>query len=117
MRFLLDAQLPRRLVFVIQALNHDAIHTLDLPKRNRTPDNDIISYATAHDCIVVTKDADFVDAFYLRGQPKQLLLISTGNISNFELEKLLRTHWSALADLFAAHHFIELSRTSIITHV
>lgn len=39
MNFLLDAQLPRRLVIKLQAAGHDAIHTLDLPSGNRTPDN------------------------------------------------------------------------------
>lgn len=39
MKFLLDAQLPRRLVIKMQAAGHDAIHTLDLPLGNRTPDS------------------------------------------------------------------------------
>ena len=35
---------------------------------------------------VVTKDDDFVQAFLLTGEPS-LLLISTGNIANNEIEK------------------------------
>lgn len=31
MRFLIDAQLPRRLARWLAALGHDAVHTLDLP--------------------------------------------------------------------------------------
>ena len=61
MKFLLDAQLPRRLTRLFHALEHEAIHTLDLPKRNITPDRDIIDYAMAGDYIVITKDADFIE--------------------------------------------------------
>jgi len=39
MKFLVDAQLPRRLVFRLQESGHEAIHTLDLPLGNRTPDS------------------------------------------------------------------------------
>ena len=85
MKFLLDAQLPRRLIPIFQSLGHDAVHTLDLPNKNKTSDNEIIDFAMAVDLVVVTKDADFVDAFYLRGQPKHLMLVSTGNINNKDL--------------------------------
>ena len=35
--------------------------------------------------VVITKDADFVNSFLLHGQPHELLLVSTGNISTSEL--------------------------------
>jgi len=35
MKFLVDAQLPRRLARWLQASGHDAIHTRDLPEGNR----------------------------------------------------------------------------------
>jgi predicted nuclease of predicted toxin-antitoxin system len=38
--------------------------------------------------IVVTKDTDFFDSFLIRQQPYKLLLVSTGNITNAELEVL-----------------------------
>lgn len=38
MKFLIDAQLPRRLARRLEAAEHDAIHTLDLPAGNRTTD-------------------------------------------------------------------------------
>jgi len=36
MKFLIDAHLPKRLAQLLQRLGHDAIHTLDLPGKNRT---------------------------------------------------------------------------------
>jgi len=117
MNFLVDAHLPRRLCRVLESYGHTAIHTLDLPQQNETDDHDIMQYADAHDCIVTTKDADFVDAFYIQQTPRKLWLISTGNISNLELERLIRANASHVKTLFANHRFVEMSRTEIIVHV
>jgi len=38
MKFLIDAQLSKKLVSLFQDLNQEAIHTLDLPKQNTTQD-------------------------------------------------------------------------------
>ena len=89
MNFLVDAQLPRRMTAWLTAAGCDAIHTLDLPDANRTTDEQINNVADREQRVVVTKDADFVDSHVLRGRPARLLLISTGNISNRDLEALL----------------------------
>jgi predicted nuclease of predicted toxin-antitoxin system len=69
MNFLVDAHLPRRFVFYLRQVGHDAIHTLDLPNANRTSDADIIQMAIQEQRIVITKDADFVDSHLLQGRP------------------------------------------------
>lgn len=117
MKFLVDAHLPRRLCRILESYGHTAIHTLDLPQQNRTDDRDIMQYADTNDCIVTTKDADFVDAFYLQSTPHRLWLISTGNITNPLLERLIRANIGSIVALFASHSFIEMSRTDIIVHV
>lgn len=76
MKWLLDAQLPRRLAQVLAAAGHDAIHTLDLPRANRTTDSEMVALAARENRIVVTKDSDFVASFHLRGVPTRLLLVS-----------------------------------------
>jgi predicted nuclease of predicted toxin-antitoxin system len=63
--------------------------------------------------VVVTKDADFVDAHLLRGRPAKLLLISTGNISNRDLEALVVPLIPDIVREFGAHSFLELGRTGI----
>lgn len=63
MRFLVDAQLPRRFCVWLEMTGHDVKHTLDLPMRNRTPDNEILDLAEKEDRVVVTKDDDFVQSF------------------------------------------------------
>ena len=56
MRFLVDAQLPRRMALRLLDSGHEALHTLDLPLGNRTSDNEIIQLAESENRIVVTKD-------------------------------------------------------------
>ena len=59
MKWLIDAQLPRRLAVRLTDLGHDAIHTLDLPRRNRSTDSDICRIADASGRILVSKDRDY----------------------------------------------------------
>jgi predicted nuclease of predicted toxin-antitoxin system len=88
MKYLIDAQLPRRMANWFQGAGCDAVHTLDLPKGNATTDHDVSEIAKPDGRIVVTKDADFVSTHLLHGAPAKLLLVSTGNITNRELESL-----------------------------
>lgn len=53
----------------------DAIHTLDLPAGNRTPDAALTAAADGDGRVVVSKDEDFVDSHLLLGRPAKLLLI------------------------------------------
>jgi hypothetical protein len=59
MKFLVDAQLPRRMTAWLTAAGCDAIHTLDLPDANRTTDEQVNDIADREQRAVVTKDADF----------------------------------------------------------
>lgn len=115
MRFLVDAQLPLRLAQWLSQAGHDARHTLDLPQGNRTLDGDVVAIAVREERIVVTKDSDFVQTFLLSGQPR-LLLISTGNISNANLEELLHGSLAAIEQAFATHRFVEVGRTALLIH-
>jgi predicted nuclease of predicted toxin-antitoxin system len=116
MKFIVDAQLPRRLARDLVAAGHDVTHTLDLPLQNRTPDGDIVALATNEGRVVVTKDSDFVITFLLRGVPPKLLLISTGNISNDALCRLVNANLVTLETAFAKHDFVELSVSAITIH-
>ena len=115
MKFLIDAQLPMRFVGWLRQHGHDALHTLDLPLGNRTPDADVVACAIRDNRIVVTKDSDFVQTFLLTGQPA-LLFISTGNVSNFELELLLHRNMLAIERAFASCRHVEITRSTLIVH-
>jgi predicted nuclease of predicted toxin-antitoxin system len=116
MKVLVDAQLPRRLSRRLHTLGHDAVHTLDLPQGNRTPDTVINQQSVAEERVVITKDADFVDSLIVQGVPYKLLLISTGNIKNSELEELFFRNLEAMIAGFALYDFIEIDRIAIRFH-
>lgn len=117
MRFLVDAQLPRRLAYSLSAAGHDTLHTLDLPAANRTSDHEIARLAERERRVVVTKDSDFVDSFLLHRQPPALLLVSTGNIDNSALEALFAAALPQIVEAFAHAAFVELNRESLIIHM
>jgi predicted nuclease of predicted toxin-antitoxin system len=116
MNFLIDANLPRRLVALFTERGHIAIHTLDLAQGNATSDVDILKVANEQKCVVTTKDSDFVTFFWLEDKPEKLLLISTGNIKNNELEKILIDNFDNIVSELSNNRFVELTREHVIVH-
>lgn len=116
MNVIIDAHFPRNLVWLFQEFGFYAYHTLGLPNQNFTTDNQILTFAEVHDCVVMTKDADFVNSFYLQGRPKKLLLVSTGNIRNGDLKNLLSANLTEIFTLLADNHFLELTQEHLIIH-
>ena len=116
MKFLVDAQLPRRLAALLEQAGHAATHTLDLPLGNRTTDKVINQLSLNEQQVVVTKDADFVDSFLLRQEPWKLLLVSTGNIRNAELIALFLANIEKITEGFGAFDFIEINQTELVFH-
>ena len=114
MRFLVDAQLPRRMTAWMVAAGCDAIHTLDLPDGNRTTDEQINNVAEHEQRIVVSKDVDFVDSHLLQKRPGKLMLISTGNISNRDLEALIVPLIPDILREFQTNSFLELGPNGLI---
>jgi predicted nuclease of predicted toxin-antitoxin system len=114
MKFLVDAQLPRRMKDWLTVAGCDAIHTMELPDANRTTDERIIEVADRELRVLVTKDADFVDSHLLRGRPAKLLVISTGNISNRDLEALVVPAIPDIVREFESRSFLELGRAGIV---
>jgi len=114
MRFLVDAQLPRRIVGWLNKAGCDAVHTRDLPAGNRSSDKQLLEFAEQEQRVVVTKDEDFVNSHLLSGRPAKLLLVSTGNISNRELEQLLVPLIPSLVTEFHTNAFLELGRAGLI---
>jgi len=114
-KFIVDAQLPRQLSVFLLRKGHDSIHTLELPKQNATDDNIINAIADSESRIVITKDGDFITGHLIIAKPKQLLLVSTGNISNPALLKNFEIHLDKICNFFETHSFIEITKDIIIT--
>ena len=117
MKFLIDAQLPVRIARFLQNAGYDTIHTKDLTLKNATSDTEINRLSLLEKRIVITKDKDFLESFILSKKPYKLLLITTGNISNNDLEILFVKNLERLTTLLNNHQLIEMSKNSLIIHV
>lgn len=116
MKFLVDAQLPLVLSGFLERRGFDVIHTDKLPNKERTSDIEIRELSLKENRIVITKDYDFVDSYHIKGIPKKLLLISTGNINNKDLLKLFQSNINLICEMFLEYSFIELDNFEIRGH-
>lgn len=100
LKFIVDTQLPPKLAYVLNDWGAGAIHTTYFDEGHLLDDASIRNIAVMENRIVVTKDADFRDYFFLKGSPPKVLLIRTGNILNKDLILLLQHNFQAISKLF-----------------
>ncbi len=116
MKFLLDAQLPKKLSLFLIYRGHDALHTLDLPQKNRSKDSELNRLSINEKRVLVSKDMDFVESLLISNKPYKLLYVNTGNIRNQQLQELFRANLERLVESLDTHRFVELTSESIIVH-
>jgi predicted nuclease of predicted toxin-antitoxin system len=114
MRFIIDAQLPRKLAAFLTEKGYYAIHTLDLPKGNKTTDTEISDLSIKEKLIVISKDIDFYDRFMMKLEPYKLLYLSTGNITNKKLLHIFENNLDKIIEEVSFYSVIELTADSII---
>ncbi|MBI3189334.1 MAG: DUF5615 family PIN-like protein [Ignavibacteriales bacterium] len=114
MKFIVDAQLPKVLSELLVQFGFDSIHTIELPKRNATDDEEVSAISMREGRIVITKDKDFLESYILRNIPEKLLLVSTGNISNEELLQMFTRKIKLLQRLLENHNVIELNKNTVV---
>jgi predicted nuclease of predicted toxin-antitoxin system len=106
MRFLIDAQLPPALCGWFEERGFSAAHVNEC-LGGQTPDRDVAAYAITNQCVLVTKDDDFI----LRFPPVEyrLLWLRCGNITNRALRLWLDDRWARVMEkLDASERLVEL---------
>ena len=116
MKFLVDAQLPAKLAQLLRTAGHDAVHTSEAPEGNRTTDQALAQKADGEDRVVVTKDREFRDGYLLSRSPRNMLVVTTGNITNRELLVLFDGNLTAIVEALSESLFVELSPAGLILH-
>jgi len=114
MKFIVDAQLPNKIAIFLTKKGFDAIHTNDLPDKERTKDSQIRNISVAEERIVITKDSDFMDSYILTKIPEKLLIVTTGNIKNKQMFELLENNWELIVKLFETCNLVELNNNYVI---
>ncbi|MCF6351951.1 MAG: DUF5615 family PIN-like protein [Cyclobacteriaceae bacterium] len=116
MKFIVDAQLPKALSEFLKSKGHDSLHTLDMPNRNKTKDSEISTFANEGKRIVVSKDIDFLESFIIKSEPRKLIIVKTGNVSNRQLIEIFDNNLELLIRMISRSNLIEVSRTEIVEH-
>ncbi len=115
MKFIVDAQLPKRLATFLRENGFTAVHTLDLPNGNNTEDKEIIELSIKENAIVISKDADFYDAYICKGEPYKLIYLKIGNLSTTDIIQLFDKNLKIIIDQISTNYVIEISSKNIIT--
>lgn len=113
MKFLVDAHLPMALSIWLKQKGFDSIHTRELEAGNRTKDIVLFNFSMESDRIVITKDNDFLQRYLIKAEPKKLLFLPTGNLSNKKLINLFDNNFDTIISLLENNSVIELSLDTI----
>lgn len=114
MKFLLDAQLPKKLSEFLNWKGFDSKHTLDLPQKNRTTDNQINDISLSERRVVISKDLDFIESLLISNKPYKLIYIAVGNISNKELLEIFSKNIEIIISNIDKSRLVELTKTDIV---
>jgi len=114
MKFLCDVHISYKIVKRLNSLGYESIHINDILEKCHTKDSDICDYADTNNLIVITKDSDFRDSFYIKKTPKKLIKINLGNITNQELIRIFSDNISSIEKLnFSSIFLIEIDKNYI----
>lgn len=115
MNFICDVHISLKLVKYLIAQGHTAIHVNELPKKWNTTDQEICSFADRQQLIVITKDEDFRNSFFLKKSPRKLVRVVLGNVSNEKLIEIFAINLAMISRLDNERLFyIELGEPPVI---
>ena len=114
MKVLCDVHISYKLVTFLKSKGCEAIHVNAILDKWNTKDADICMYADNNDYIIISKDSDFRDSYFLRNTPQKLIRIILGNTSNEELLEIFETHFEEIKKCSAKKQFyIEIGMENI----
>ncbi len=91
---------------VLKFKHYDCIHVNTILDKWFTKDSDISNYSDQNNLILITKDADFRDSYFLKNTPKKLVKINLGNISNSKLIEIIDANLEKIEKLNSNQNFI-----------
>jgi predicted nuclease of predicted toxin-antitoxin system len=114
MKFLCDVHISYKIATHLKSLGFETIHVNEILDKSRTRDADICKYADQNGLIVITKDSDFRDSYFIKQTPKRLIKINLGNIPNQDLQTILTDNISAIQKLYSRPNFLlEIDKDSV----
>jgi predicted nuclease of predicted toxin-antitoxin system len=114
MKVLCDVHISYKLVKFLNENGVEAIHVNDILDRWFTKDKDICKYADENDYVIITKDVDFRNSYFLQNTPKKLIRVTLGNIGNKELIEIFNKNLEEIKNKFESYHcYIEIGKGNI----
>ena len=86
---------------------------VSLAAKSRTDDDLINSISMNENRVVISKDSDFYDRFFVKLEPHKLLFLTTGNISNDDLINLFENNLDQILQELESANVVEFSRKSL----
>ncbi len=106
MKFLCDVHISYKLSGYLKTLGFEAVHVNEILNGSETKDSEICAYADREDFIVISKDSDFRDSFFINSTPKKLVKVNLGNISNRQLKEIFGSLRETLVKLNEKQNFL-----------
>jgi len=113
-KFIVDAQVPKKLSLLLCWKGYDSIHTLDLLNGNKTKDSEINQISLDEKRVLITKDLDFIESLLVSNKPYKLIYISIGNISNKQLLEIFSCNIDKIVEVISDNRLVEISHENII---
>jgi predicted nuclease of predicted toxin-antitoxin system len=117
MKFIVYTQLPPKLSQFLEYKGLDSIHTTQFDNGHLLSDEEIVTIAIEQDRIIISKDADFSDYFYLKGAPPKILLLHFGNISNNDLISYFKKYLENILEAFLnGYDYVQFNQDGIVAN-
>jgi predicted nuclease of predicted toxin-antitoxin system len=100
-RLLLDENLSESVIPTILDLYPESLH-IRLLGAGGAADGIVWQLAIQHECLLVTRDEDFLRLSIMRGAPPKVVWLAVGNRSNQDIVNLLRMRHQEIHD-FSRH--------------
>lgn len=114
MKIVCDVHISFKIVRFLQSQGVETLHVNDVLEGDITKDKDICAYADENDLVVMTKDADFQNSFFLMKTPLKLMKINLGNISTQELIQVLSQNLPTISEAFKSSPcMVEIDKEAI----
>jgi predicted nuclease of predicted toxin-antitoxin system len=107
-RFLIDVNLP---YYFSLWHGEDFIHQRDID--DEWTDEEIWDYASEHNLIIVTKDADFSHRIIFHTPPPKIIHIRFGNMRMREFHETLSKHWPEALNLIEGNKLVSIYRDRV----
>jgi len=115
MQWILDTQLPPSFAKFLVTLGEDAIHTSDYPDGHLLTDKTIRKIALESNRIILSKDWDFYDDYFILGAPPRVVHLQIGNCGNQELFLIWeKNHKQIINMLYEGCNLVILTKLKII---